>query len=354
MQRKTRSSRSQKRNVSRSRKAMRSKAVVLGCALLFVLALIAYLRDPEAFTQGLEAVAQTPAGSDGLQQTGIPSVETESSTFSPSTSAQPETEFDGALEIYVLDVGQGDSIFLRAPGGETMLIDAGEAQYFSEIDSFLKEQDVASLDVVVATHPHSDHIGGMSQIIEAYEIENFYMPAVTHTTATFEKMLSALEAREITPTIAYASSHAEIAWDEDVSVRILSPLEGINYEDLNDWSIVLNITYGETGILLAGDAEAYAEDAMLANFPAEDFAATVLKLGHHGSSTSTTEAFLSAVSPQIAIVSAGAGNSYGHPDEETLALLEAYGVTVCRTDEQGTIHIMLDGKAAEIEMEKAG
>lgn len=353
MQRKARSPRSQKRNVSRSRKAMRSKAVVLGCALLFVLALIAYLRDPEAFTQGLEAVAQTPAGSDELQQTGIPSAETAPSC-SPSTSAQPETEFDGALEIYVLDVGQGDSIFLRAPGGETMLIDAGEAQYFSEIDSFLKEQDVASLDVVVATHPHSDHIGGMSQIIEAYEIENFYMPAVTHTTATFEKMLSALEAREITLTIAYASSHAEIAWDEDVSVRIFSPLEGMDYEDLNDWSIVLNITYGETGILLAGDAEAYAEDAMLANFPAEDFAATVLKLGHHGSSTSTTEAFLSAVSPQIAIVSAGAGNSYGHPDEETLALLEAYGVTVCRTDEQGTIHIMLDGKAAEIEMEKAG
>lgn len=102
MQRKTRSSRSQKRNVSRSRKAMRSKAVVLGCALLFVLALIAYLRDPEAFTQGLEAVAQTPAGSDGLQQTGIPSVETESSTFSPSTSAQPETEFMARLRSMYL------------------------------------------------------------------------------------------------------------------------------------------------------------------------------------------------------------------------------------------------------------
>lgn len=331
----------------------RRKAAAICCALAFLLALAFYLHDPEGFAQALRLAAEAAYSEATPQPGATPFLEAAAATPMPSPSpASIPGQTEGTLEIYVLDVGQGDSIFLRSPKGKTMLVDTGEAQYFSVIDDFLQKQSVEKLDVVVATHPHSDHIGGMYKVLDAYPVRKFYLPAVTHTTSTFEKMLSSLEAQNVTPKIAYASRNAKIAWgDSSVTARILSPFEGVEY-DMNNWSVVLNVHYGETSILLTGDAEAYAESVMLANLSKDELAATVLKLGHHGSSTSTSEAFLSAVSPEIAVVSVGKGNDYGHPNEETLALLEQHGITLYRTDEQGMLKIVLDGTQATVTVEK--
>ena len=200
---------------------------------------------------------------------------------------------------------------------------------------------------------HADHIGSMAELISAYEIGTFYLPDTPHTTESYLNMLEALERAHVRTKTVYAPGTLNLG-DKDVSIRILSPFEGVDYnaEGMNNWSIVLRVQYGETSILLTGDAEAYAEGVMRANLKDQDLCATVLKLGHHGGSTSSTEAFLTAVSPEIAVVSAGAGNDYGHPHRETLALLAKYGIPLYRTDESGTIKIMLDGSGVSVETER--
>ena len=255
------------------------------------------------------------------------------------------------LEAYVLDVGQGDCIFLRSPNGKTMLVDAGENKAFERIDAFLKAQKVARLDVVIATHPHSDHIGGMKKVIEAYEIGAFYMPEVIHDTATFEKMLLALAEQGVPCAYLAAEDGSYLEWDPSVEVSVLSPCSGVNYDDLNDWSCMVRVRYGDNAILLTGDAETHAEKMALSRFPKECFRADVLKLGHHGSSTSTSRAFLEAVNPTAAIASLGEDNSYGHPHRETVQLLKEAGIEFYRTDQDGTISVTLSGTKVQIARE---
>lgn len=256
------------------------------------------------------------------------------------------------MHAYILDVGQGNCAFLRSPGGQTMLIDTGESSYYPVVDAFLQEQGVERLDVVVATHPHSDHIGSMAKVIENYEVGAFYLPEKPHTTVTYEKMLTALDKKGVETHAAYGGKGAQIPWDPLVTVDILSPLQGVKYDDLNNISVVLRIAYGETSVIITGDAEAYAEEAMLAKLPQSSFPATVLCVGHHGSSTSTSDAFLQAVSPSLAVISVGEGNDYGHPSGEVLEKLSRLGVPYFRTDESGTVHLLLNGKKVLAETEK--
>lgn len=257
-----------------------------------------------------------------------------------------------ALTVWVLDVGQGDSILLRSPNGKTMLVDAGEVAAYAVVDAAMERHAIAALDVVVATHPHSDHIGGMAKLIAEYPIAAFYLPNAVHTTRTFENMLDALEQANVPVWPAVGGPSALLPWDEDVEVRILSPLPEGDYKDLNDQSVVLRVKYGDTAILLTGDAEAHAEEQMLAALDASLLRAAVLKLGHHGSNTSTSRAFLRAVDPQAAIASLGSGNSYGHPHRETLDSLFAYNVVFYRTDLDGEITVVLDGETVSITTEK--
>ncbi len=349
--------------------------ILILCAVFLTAALIFFLIDPAGFRERMQLAAETaaqmeqeyldaasrPAPTPILTDPGTtpPPAKPEATaapkeTEKPAATKAPEKESadTAALEVYLIDVGQADSIFLRSPKGKTMLIDSGEAQNFEDVSAFLEEQDVTKLDVVVATHPHNDHIGSMYKIINAYDIGKFYMPAVTHTTATYEKMLDALADKNITPRIACAKPNAKIAWgDGSVTARIVSPFEGIEY-GMNDWSIVLHVSFGETSILLTADAEIHAESVMLANLSAKELDADVLKLGHHGSSTSSMEAFLDAVSPEIAVISVGKDNDYDHPHDETLKRLKKRDIDVYRTDKNGTISLILDGKDVTVSTQR--
>lgn len=274
-------------------------------------------------------------------------------TLAPNADIDPSgaNAPSGNLEAYILDVGQGDCIFLRSPSGNTMLVDTGESSAFGTVDSFLSSQGVDMLDVVVATHPHSDHIGGMSKIIESYEIGAFYMPEVAHNTPTFEKMLTALEQNDVNVFKAVASKTSVIEWDDQTEVRLLSPFN-VTYDEINDYSIVIRVKFGNTSILLTGDAENLAERLMLKQLPGSYFRANVLKIGHHGASTSTLEKFLATVDPEIAVISVGEGNDYGHPTKTTLTKLENAGIMIYRTDLNSTVKITMDGSKVAVAAEK--
>jgi len=266
---------------------------------------------------------------------------------SPVSQSIAGADAGDGLMIAFLDVGQGDSIFLQSPSGKTMLVDGGPESAFETVSGYLDAHGVVGLDVVVASHLHADHIGGLIQIVDVYPISAFYDPPFDAESETYFELLDALDENGVTVSSPLASANSMIDWDDDVAVRILSPYDTV-YSDFNDTSYLLNVTYGNTSVLLAGDATEVAEKLALKALPNAYFHADVLKVGHHGSSDSTSEKFLAAVDPTIAIISCGLNNEYGHPDKELLDRLEARGITVYRTDRDGTITLLLDGTNVKV------
>lgn len=267
-------------------------------------------------------------------------------TGAPVSAAQGDTggggSASGTLEVYFFDVGQGDSELIRLPGGENILIDAGTSSTEDELVGELRSLGAETLDLVVATHPHADHIGGMAAVIDAFDIRQVVMPRIsesdTPTTKTYENLLQSIADKGL--TITPAEPGDELLSSGGAVLTVLAP-NGEDYGDLNNYSVVLRLTYGEDSFLFTGDAEEASEEEMLSlDWP---LTATVLKCGHHGSETSTSPAFLDAVSPQYAVISCGVDNDYGHPDAVTLEKLEAAGAEVFRTDLQGTILASTDG-----------
>lgn len=240
------------------------------------------------------------------------------------------------LRVSFIDVGQGDSEFIELPNGETMLIDAGTNETGKNVVDYIKSLGYTSIDYVVGTHPHEDHIGGLDDVIKTFDIGSIYMPKVTADTKTFEDVLDAAESKNL--MINTAKSGVSIMNTEDLSIKFLAPTLD-SYENTNDYSAVVKVVYGETSYLFTGDAEEFSE-----NLITDDVNADVLKVGHHGSSTSTSTEFLKKVSPAFAVISCGKGNSYGHPHSETLQKLADMGTAVYRTDELGTIVSVSDGK----------
>lgn len=241
---------------------------------------------------------------------------------------------EGELVMQVLDVGQGDSILISC-GGENMLVDAGERDQKDTVISAV--QSVGALKYIFVTHPHSDHMGAMADVIRACPPELFIMPEKEHTTASFEKMLDAVEE---TGTDAEYGCEGLTYKLGDADITVLSPEDGKKYDNLNNWSIVLLIKYNGFKILLTGDAESDVEKVYA---PKVGGKIDVLKAGHHGSSTSNSEALMSQITPGYAIISCGEGNSYGHPHKETVDMFEKYNVSVFRTDLNGTVTVTING-----------
>ena len=237
--------------------------------------------------------------------------------------------------VHYIDVGQGDSTFVQLPDGRSMLIDAGENDYGDTVVDYIKSSGEDYLDFVVATHPHSDHIGGMDDVIDEFDVGAFYMPDCSHNTVTFESMLDSLSEKEIKPV--KAESGVVICNDDNLRIEILSPVT--TYDDLNNYSAVVKLTYGNKSFLFMGDAEQYAENLISA-----DVSADVIKVGHHGSSTSTGEEFFNRVNPTFAVISSGENNDYGHPHKEVLDRLKESNIKIFRTDTDGTVVIGTDGE----------
>lgn len=257
------------------------------------------------------------------------------------TADEQQTATDsvgGKLKVHFINVGQGDSILIQQ-GSSSMLVDAGSNAESLLVIKYISSQGITNFDYVIGTHPHEDHIGGLDYVINAFSISKIYMPKAQANTKTFEDVLTAISNKGMRITTPVQGDSFKLG---DANVTILAP-NGSNYNDLNNYSIVLKVKYGNTSFMLDGDAELLSESQMLSK--GFNMEADVLKIGHHGSSSSTSETFLNKVNPKYAVISAGAGNSYGHPTEQTMSRLKDKGITVYRTDECGTIVVTSDGSS---------
>jgi beta-lactamase superfamily II metal-dependent hydrolase len=244
----------------------------------------------------------------------------------------------GKLIVHYIDIGQGDAELLQLPNGQNMLIDAGTNAASANLVAYLNRQEIKKIDYLVATHPHEDHIGGMDNVIQGFNIGSIYMPRVTTTTKSFEDVVDSIKAKglKITP----GKAGMTILNEDGLEISFLAP-GGTFYEDLNNWSIVTRIQFGNTSFLFTGDAEDLSENEM--RRAGANLQADVLKVAHHGSYSSTSVDFLRAVAPRYAVITVAADNDYGHPHQITLNKLVNFGVEVFRTDEKGTVIISSDG-----------
>jgi competence protein ComEC len=272
-------------------------------------------------------------------------------TLNPVASAPTVVPGQGTLKVAFLDVGQGDSILIQAPNGKTMLIDGGRSTSLAEtvIIPKLKEWGAQQVDVLIPTHPDADHIGGLVGVLENYPVKLAALTGQVHSTQIYERLLTNIRDKNV--EALQVRTGTAIPFDPSVKIEVLNPDDDVvNSDDTNDASIVIKLTYGTTSFLLTGDAEMPANKAMLDR--GADVRSTVLKLGHHGSRTSTNEDWLKKVQPQLGIISAGKDNSFGHPHPEVIAALEKLNIPYIRTDEHGTITVTSDGATVRVTSEK--
>lgn len=254
-----------------------------------------------------------------------------------STQKIETYKVDGNLIVDFIDVGQGDSILIRQ-GDHAMLIDGGTSECKDDLLNFLKSENIQKFDYIVGTHPHEDHIGSLDDVINAYDFDTILFPKVTTTTKTFENLVNAVKNKNKKFTTPVSGNEYTLG---DAKFKILAPSSD-SYQSLNNYSIVIKLTYGENTFMFTGDAETLSETEMLNSF--DDLTADVLKIGHHGSTTSTSKKFLNAVNPKYAVISVGKDNTYNHPTKTTMNKLEELKIPVYRTDEEGTIECVSNGK----------
>ena len=264
----------------------------------------------------------------------------------PAPAPSPEPAPPGLLEVHFLDVGQGDATLLIHPD-VTVLIDTGRFDR-RDVAPLLRARGVTRIDLLVVTHPHADHIGQFDRVMSAFDVTEVWWSGSSSTSATFGRALAALEASDARYEEPRAGATTRVG---PLTIDVLAPGSGDSLTDLNNASIALRITYGSFALVTTGDAEAPSEARMLARV-ADRLPAQVLRLGHHGSSTSTTAAFLAAVAPQVAIYSAGAGNQYGHPHTETVERVAGAGIPLYGTAVHGTVTLISDGVTFEIRTER--
>ena len=254
---------------------------------------------------------------------------------------------NGILEISYLDVGQGDSAYIRVNDFD-ILIDAGPRSDSDKLMEQLKEKNIDDFEIVIATHPHEDHIGGMTKVFSEYDVESFYMPKSTSTTKTFENMINAVKNEGLKVQVIKEGMSFDLG--DGAKLEVYSPIQD-SYDNLNNYSPIMKLIYGNNSFIFTGDAEKEVEEEVLEKY-SNNLKADVIKFGHHGSSTSSSEAFIEAISPKYGIISCGVDNSYGHPHREVLEVINKMNIKTYRTDKQGEITITSDGSNIDIKTEK--
>lgn len=270
----------------------------------------------------------------------------------PPDATQSVEPASGHLIIRAIDVGQGDSFLLTSPAGKNVLIDAGPPDASQSLIGVLMDAGVRQLDLVVATHPHADHIGGMARVLDAVPVKLFLDSGQPYSTKTYTNMLKKIQQKNI-PFLA-AEAGQEFELDAGIKLQVMAPrkpfITASQGSVYNANSVVIRVTYNSFAMLFTGDSEQETERRLLAE--QTDLSATILKVAHHGSKYSTTIAFLRAVQPKVAIISCGAANEYGHPAQRTLDRLKSVVQALHRTDLEGTITIYTDGASYRIETER--
>ncbi len=262
----------------------------------------------------------------------------------------------GELELHHVDVGQADATLVVTPSGETILIDTGDWRDDGEaVIDYLERHDVERIDHLVATHAHADHIGGHAAVIEHLEEEGegvgaVYDSGVVHTSATYDRYLEAVEAYEVTLFQVTEGDELPLE-DDDIDATVLNPPEGDSGDDLHYNSVALTVEFGDFAYLTTGDAERNAEARLLEDW-GEDLAADVYQAGHHGSSTSSTEPFLDAVEPQMAVISSAEDSQYGYPHDEVLESFAERGTETYWTGVHGHVGVTTDGEEIAAESER--
>jgi len=252
--------------------------------------------------------------------------------------------YENKMIIHYIDVGQGDCILIQV-NNKNLLIDSGPSSNRKDLLNYLEKLNIKKFDYIIATHPHEDHIGNMDTIIKRYDIGSFYSPKVITSSTTFENMISALVDKNLKINVLKKGVKG-IDLGKNTEIEVFSPLENISSDNLNDYSPIIKITFFNNSFLFTGDAEIPTEDTVLSQN--NNLNCDILKVGHHGSSTSTSTDFLISTNPSVAIISVGKNNSYGHPTSETLSLLNSYNIRTIRTDINGTVIAISDGKNINI------
>ena len=256
--------------------------------------------------------------------------------FVESDDKNSVSTFNGdTLRVNYIDVGQGDSIFIQLPNKETMLIDAGEAYEVDNVINYLNNLGIKKIDYVVGTHPHTDHIGGLEEVINTFDVGAIYMPKVSSNSKTFEDLLTTISNKGL--KVKTAKSGVVVLDEDNLKLEFIAP-NSDNYSNLNNYSAVLKLTYLDNTFLFMGDAETLSEDEITSDVDAD-----VIKVGHHGSDSSSSVEFVKKVSPEYAIIMVGEGNSYNHPYQSIIDRYESVGAKVLRTDLDGNIICDSDG-----------
>ena len=259
-----------------------------------------------------------------------------SSPFVETDNKTSISTFSGdTLRVNYIDVGQGDSIFIELPNKETMLIDAGEAYKSDSVINYLNNLGIKRIDYVVGTHPHTDHIGGLESVINTFDTGSIYMPKVSSNSKTFEDLLTTISNKNL--KVKTAKSGVVVLNEDNLKLEFIAP-NSDNYSNLNNYSAVLKLTYLDNTFLFMGDAEVLSEDEITS-----DVKADVIKVGHHGSDSSSSVEFVKKVNPEYAIIMVGEGNSYNHPYQSIINRYLSMNTKVLRTDLDGNIICNSDG-----------
>ncbi|MCD6413055.1 MAG: MBL fold metallo-hydrolase [Elusimicrobia bacterium] len=255
------------------------------------------------------------------------------------------------LRVTFVDVGQGDCEFIRTPGGKTILVDAGPgATEYDNFDAgkkivvpYLKSLKVKKIDYVVMSHAHNDHIGGLRAVLKNFPVGNFVDPGFDYPSWVYEDILKLVDKKKI----KYVEAHAGdvFKWDKYCRIEVFNPPEKYfrGGSEANENSIILKLTYKKVSFLFTGDAERKAERFVVKHFK-DELMCTFLKVAHHGSATSTSQEFLDWSQPLVAVIEVGQGNRWGHPKREVLKRLKEYGCQIYRTDRNGFVEVITDGK----------